>query len=121
MKLIGKLIIHFVANIVAILVASYFIAGFLFSGDLIALIITAGVFTLIQTFVRPILKLFFGPFIILTFGIFSFILNMIILYILDILSPELTIQGYIPLALGTLVISVVHIVISMAGKSVYKE
>ena len=121
MKIIGRIVIHLLANMVAILAVSYFVSGFLFSGDFVALAVTAGIFTLIQIFVKPILKLFFGPFIILTFGIFSIVLNMIILYVLDILSPELTIQGYIPLLLGTLIISITHIIVSMAGKWVYKS
>ncbi len=121
MKLIGKFIIHVIANMIALLAANYFVSGFSFSGDFYSLVVVSALFALIQMVIKPILRLFSGPLIVLTFGLFSIVVNAILLYILDILSSDLTIQGYVPLLLGTLIVSIAHMVISGAGRKVYKE
>lgn len=121
MKTLGKIIVHTLANAIAFLAANQFISGFSLSGDFIVLIITAFILTVAQVFVRPLLSLFFGPLILLSFGLFSIVINAGMLFILDRVSQELTIQGYIPLLLTTLLVSVAHIVIDMSGKWSYKN
>lgn len=121
MKTLGKLIILTAANTIAILAAAEFIVGFSFTGNFVALLITAVCLTAVQIFIRPLLSLIFGPLILLSFGLFSIIINAGLLFILDIVSPELTIQGYLPLLFTTLLVSVVHIVIDKGGNWGYKK
>jgi putative membrane protein len=116
MKFIGRLIFHIFTNAVALLVASYFVAGFSVSGGLVALAIAAIILTAINTFIRPILKLLLGPLVILTFGLFTIVINALSLYLLDLWSPAITIQGYLPLLLGTLIVSVVNAVLGLSAK-----
>ncbi|MEK7542728.1 MAG: phage holin family protein [Patescibacteria group bacterium] len=120
MGFFGKLALHVVANAIGISVANYFILGFSFSGDFIALIIAAIILTAIQTFLKPVLKLFFGPLIVMSLGLFIIVINAIILIILDFFSNELTIQGYLPLLYATLIISAINIIIGLAGKETKK-
>jgi putative membrane protein len=115
MKLLGEILLHIVGNAIAILIAREFIDGVSFVGNLIGLVTAAGVLTAIQFIVRPILKLFFGPLILLSFGLFILVINALTLYFLDFLSPELTIQGYWPLLLTTLVVSLANLVLNKAG------
>ena len=115
MKLLGEIVMHLVGNIIAILIAREFVVGVSFVGDLIGVATAAGVLTIIQFIVRPILKLFFGPLILLSFGLFIIVINALTLYFLDLLSPELTIQGYWPLLVTTLIVSLVNLVLNKAG------
>ncbi len=116
MKFIGRFIVHFLSNAVAIIVASYFVAGFSFSGDIMALAVAAVILTLINTFIRPVLKLLLGPLVILTFGLFTIIINALSLYLLDTLTTAITIQGYLPLLLATLIVSAVNAVIGLTTR-----
>jgi putative membrane protein len=116
MRFISRFIFHLFTNAVALLVAAYFVAGFTISGGLPALMMAAFILTLINTFIRPILKLLLGPFVILTFGLFTIIINALSLYLLDLWSPAITIQGYLPLLLGTLIVSVVNAILGLAAK-----
>lgn len=116
MKAIGKLIFSVFSNMVAIFATSYFITGFLFEGNFIDLLVAAAIFTAIHTFVEPLLKLIFGPLIFLTLGLFIFVINALGLYLLDIFSAALTIQGYLPLVIATLIIGIINYVISFSGK-----
>lgn len=118
MKLLGKLIFYAFSNVIAILVADYFVIGFNFAGNFIELLIAALILTLINLFIRPILKLLFGPVIVLTLGLFVIVINALTLYILDIFVTTLTIEGAIPLVVATLIFGLVNLIISYSGKSI---
>ena len=121
MKLIGRFIFHIFSNALAILAAAYFIKSFEFSGSFKALVITALILTAINTFIRPLLKLFFGPLIIITLGLFLIIINAISLYLLDLWSDSLKIQGFLALILSTFIISAVSLVINLTAKKAFKK
>lgn len=121
MKLIGKFIFHIFSNAIALLVAAYFVAGFTFRGTFLAMLATATILTLINIFIKPLLTFFMGPLIILTLGLFSLVVNAITLYILDIFSAPLTIQGYLPLLYGTLIVTAVNMVLEMLGRGMYSN
>ncbi len=116
MKLLGKLIFHIFSNAIAILAAAHFITDFTFTGNFIALLIAALMLTAINLILLPILKLILSPLIVLTFGLFILILNAAALYLLDILSESLIIQGLLPLLLATLLFSVINGLITFSAK-----
>ncbi|MFA6407507.1 MAG: phage holin family protein [Candidatus Paceibacterota bacterium] len=121
LRLISKVAFHIFSNTVALIVAAYFVVGFSLQGDIAAIAITAIILTGINTLIKPILKLFLGPLILLTFGLFSLVINAITLFILDFFSAPLTIQGYVPLIYGTLIVTAVNIVLAIAGRQIYKN
>jgi putative membrane protein len=116
MKFVGKIFISIVSNIIAIMASSYFIKDFIFEGDFMDLVITAIVFTLINLFLRPVLKLLFGPLIFLTMGLFIIIINSLTIYTLDIISTSLTIQGYLPLLISTIIFSIINSFINISAR-----
>lgn len=122
MKLIGGFIFSSIVNVVAILAADYFVSGFTFSGTFIELIIAAIIFAVINMIVRPIVKLFLGPFIVLTFGFFIIIINALMLYVLDIVSTPLTIDGgYLPLLFASLLMSVANLIANSGARLKFKS
>ena len=118
MKFITKILFRILSNALALFAAAYFIPGFSISGDKKNFLIVALILTAINLTIKPILKLFFGPFIILSLGFFLLVINAITLVILDFFSTNLTIQGYLPLLYGTIIISVVNMVLSLVGRTV---
>ena len=121
MKLIGRFIFHIFSNAIALLVAAYFVPGFTFRGDFVAILITAAILTLINIFIKPLFSFFFGPIIILTLGLFSIVINAATLYILDIFSAPLTIQGYLPLLYGTLIVTAVNMILEFISRRFHTE
>ena len=121
MKLIGRFIFHIFSNAIALLVAAYFVPGFTFRGDFLAILVTATILTLINIFIKPLFSFFFGPIIILTLGLFSIVINAATLYILDIFSAPLTIQGYLPLLYGTLIVTAVNMVLEFISRRFQTE
>ena len=122
MRFINHLILFFVSSLVGLLIASHFIAGFSVSNDLKALFIVSAALTLINVFVRPLLKLILSPVIILTLGLGIIIVNAIVLGLLTFLSPTgyVAISGLKALLFATLIVSFVNTVINFSAKSLFK-
>ena len=116
MRFIGRLFILAISNVVAVMASAYFIKDFLFEGDFLDLVITAAIFTVINLLFRPILKLLFGPLIILTMGLFIIVINALTIYALDILSAQITIQGYLALLIATIIFGVINTVANVSMK-----
>ena len=111
MKLVAKLIIRILANSAAIWVASHFIDGFSFSGNSRDWILAGLVLAVLNSLVRPILKLLTCPVIILTLGLFSVFINIFVLFLAEKILPNLQIDGFWPAFWGVIVISLVNYII----------
>lgn len=126
MKLIGRFIFHVFSNGIAILIAANLVVGFVFNGDLYGLAIAAVVLSIINTFIRPIVKMVLGPILVLTFGLFIIVINAISIFLVPYLlnalgfGSPIVIQGYLPLLFATLIISAVNLIVGFAAKMGYK-
>ncbi len=89
---------------------------------LIALAIVAFVFSLINTFVAPIVKTLSIPFIILTLGLFLLVINALLLLLTDWIAGKLDVSFYVEnfgwALLGAIVISVVNAVLGTFARRV---
>jgi len=120
-KFLSRLIFSFFSNLIALLIAVYFVVGFKIGPDFFDFILAAGVFTAINIFIRPILKLVLGPVIILTLGLGIFLVNILTLYLLDVILVNINIVGLKPLVYATLIISLVNIIINFSAKRTYAK
>lgn len=111
--LLFRLVFYFTANLIALLIISRFVAGFELAAQPANAIGAAVIFSLLNTYLRPLIKLIFAPFIIVTLGLFSLIINAGILYLLDIISENITISGLAPLGQATLIIAVFNVIIGI--------
>lgn len=77
---------------------SFYVLSLIFGGikypTIYILIYAAIIFSLLNIFVKPILKLLTFPINLITFGLFSSLLNVIILYLVTRLVPEFTIISF---------------------------
>lgn len=118
MKFIARLIVMVIANGVALLIASRFVPGFIIVTEpLRNLAIIAVILTVLNFFVKPVLKLFLGPFIVLTLGLALIAVNVLVLALLDFLSGDLTIQTIHALVFASLIIGVVNTLFHIAQRS----
>lgn len=115
-KLVGRAFFAVISNMIALYAAGTFISGFGVAGDLAALAGAGAILAVLNFLLRPLLKLFFGPLMVLTFGLFAVVVNALILYLLDMASGAVTIEGYVALVLGALVIGIVNAVLHVNTK-----
>jgi putative membrane protein len=120
-KFISHLILLFVSSLVGLLIASHFIAGFSVSNNIKALFIVSAALTLINIFIRPILKLVLSPIIFLTLGLGIILVNAVVLGVLVYLFPAyITISSLEALLFATLIVSFVNTVINFSAKFLFR-
>lgn len=107
LKILGK----FLVNIVAIILLGKFFSDFIIANGPLSYAIAAIVLTLVNVFIRPVLKLITFPFILITFGLFNIVLHIVILYITDALTPALSIGSTPTLVWASLILGIINSII----------
>jgi putative membrane protein len=117
MSFLIRIIVHIVANSIAILAADRLIPGFVFFGDWQDLLLAGAILGIINAILKPVLKLLALPVIFLTLGLFSIIINIALLYLAESLIPQLQIDGFWSAAGGVIIISIVNSLIMSIAKN----
>jgi putative membrane protein len=110
MKWLIKLIGAILANGLALLLAAYFISDFKLTSDYKEVAVIALILTALNFILKPVLKLILGPIIILTLGLGLILVNAIVLYILDILTKNLTIETTPALVFASVIVGVTNFI-----------
>lgn len=102
---------HLAANAFGIYAADYILSDFIFNGNFGDLLLISFFLSLIQFFIRPVLKIITFPIILVTFGIFNIFINIFLLWLLTLIVPPtiMTIIGFWTYALAAIIISAVNI------------
>jgi len=114
-------VIQLLINAAALYVAQLLVDGLDFdfseAGAWWEFLLVALIFGLVNTFLKPILRLLTLPITMVTLGLFLLVLNALLLLFVGWISSELalglTIDGFVPALLGSIVISLVSLVLSM--------
>lgn len=88
-----RLILQIIAGILGIWLSIKFVPGVDFIGEAKYFFLASVVLGLLNFFIRPILNIITLPLRVLTFGLFALVINMIIVWLLDLVFPELIIVG----------------------------
>lgn len=104
-----------------------------FGGDWWKLLAVALILALVNSYLKPILRILSFPITLMTLGVFAFVLNAILLLLVSFVSsqlglgftiggfpPEFTANSFIGALLGSLVISIVATLLGMlnAGRKI---
>lgn len=106
------ILISLASNLAALLIAERLITGFSVTHDWVGLAIVVVLLAVANSLILPILRFVLKPLIWLTLGILGFVLNGVLIYLVDIFSTGLTINGLVPLVLATVVIGATNATIS---------
>lgn len=122
MKWLGNLIFSYFSNLLALILAGQFIAGFVVvMSPFTNLLIAAATFTLINWLIRPLVKTLLSPVVFLTLGLFTLVINAGMLKLLDIWSVTVNLDTIESLIYGTLLITGVNIVLHFSAKILFKD
>ena len=109
-------VIQLLINAAALWVAELLLPGITFTGEWWMLLVVALIFGLVNTFVRPVLRILTLPITILTLGIFLLVINALMLLLTSFISGELglgfAVTSFVDALLGSVVISLVGIALS---------
>jgi putative membrane protein len=105
-----SLVLHLVLTAIAILIVAQVVGGVQVSGFGAALI-GALILGFVNAFVRPVMILLTLPLTIVTLGLFLFVLNAFMLWLVAALVPGFQISGFGAALLGSLLLTVLNILI----------
>lgn len=86
-------LISWVVSAVAIAIAAYILPGITVSG-VVAVILLALVLGIINTFIKPVLKVLTLPLTIMTLGLFSLVLNTLLIMLAAAIVPGVDIANF---------------------------
>ena len=117
MDRIVQLLINAAALYVAVLLVPNLDFAFEPEGAWLKFLLVALIFGLVNTFLKPILRILTLPITIMTMGLFLVLLNALLLMLTGAISNELslglTVGDFFAALLGAIVISIVGFVLSM--------
>jgi putative membrane protein len=115
-----------ISGVLGLWLAQKYVPGVTFSGPLFVLpkdaatfnaFLTSLTFTgillgILNTIVKPLLNKIAFPLRIITLNLFSFVIAMAMVWVVDLFSPELAIQGLKALFFTTLIVWLIHFLLS---------
>jgi putative membrane protein len=97
------------ANAVILGITGWLLSGVTFHGSTSALLIAAAVFGILNTLLKPIVKLLTFPLAILTLGIAWFFVSMLMLWLTDLLVGKFDIAGFWNYVWATIIVWLVNL------------
>ena len=73
---------------------SLVLPGLTFSRGFKGLILTVVILVLVDRLIKPVINLLFLPLNLITLGMFRWVTNVLVLYLVSLLSPDLIITGF---------------------------
>jgi len=109
-------LIKWLINTIAIMLAIKFVPGIGYRGEWWGMLLVGLIFGIVNTFIRPVVKLLTLPFLIVTLGLFTFITNAMMLSVTSWISGQFRlgfyVEGFRAAFIGALIISLASLVIS---------
>ena len=102
-----SILIRIVINAIAVWVAAKVIDGITLEGDLVRVLLVAGILGVVNALVKPLIILLALPAVVLSVGIALILINALMLLLTDYLTTALEIEDFLSAVLGALVISAV--------------
>lgn len=114
------LLLRIVVNALALLAVAYLVPGITVTGFVGALI-AAVVLGIVNAVLKPILIILSLPLEIITLGLFTFVINALLFWFVGQLGLGLTVTGFWPALIGSIVLSIVSLILSALVRSVEKS
>ena len=110
-------ILQVLVNAAALWVAELVVPNLDFVGEWWKLLVVAFIFGLVNTFLRPLLRIVTFPITVMTLGLFLLVINALLLLLTGAISAELdlgfVVGDFLAALLGSIVISLVGFVLSL--------
>ena len=108
-----NLVVRLFINAVALWGASEIVEGVVLTDEFTGVVVVAAIFGLVNALIKPVVSLLALPLLLLTLGLLTVVINALMLMLTAELTASLTVEGFWPALLGSLVISVVSFLLSI--------
>ena len=113
--------IRLIINAFALTGAAYFVDGIDLRGGYLDVLLVAFVFGLVNALVKPIVFFFSLPFLFFTLGLFYLVINGAMLLLTAELADNFAVRGIWPAVVGSVVISIISMLLSILLKDEMKK
>ena len=111
--MLARLALSWVLNIVVLAIVAGLMSGVTLNGSVGTLVIAAAVFGVLNTLLKPILKLLTFPLAIVTLGLAWFGVAMFVLWLTDVIVPSFDISGFWTLVGATIIVWAANLVLDL--------
>ena len=105
------LLLSWAGNVIVRGLSGWLLGGVTFHGSAWTVIVAAAVFGILNTILKPLLKLLTFPFAIVTLGIAWFFVSMFMLWLTVIIVPKFDIHGFWNYVWATVIIWVLNMIV----------
>jgi len=105
------LLVSWTANAIVLALTGWLLSGVTFHGSAWAVIAAAAVFGVLNTLLKPILRLLTLPFAIVTLGIAWFFVSMLMLWLTTLIVAKFDIDGFWNYVWATIIIWALNVVV----------
>ena len=109
--MIRWIVVSWVANAIVLGITAWILSGVTFHDSFWALVFAAAVFGILNTILKPILKLLTLPLAVITLGIAWFFVSMLMLWLTDLIVGKFDIHGFWNYVWATIIVWIVNIVV----------
>jgi putative membrane protein len=105
------ILFSWIANAAALGVAAWILSGVSVGDSFWTLVIAAAVFGVLNTILKPILKLITLPLAVITLGIAWFFVSLLMLWLTDVFVGKFDISGFWNYVWATIIVWIVNLVV----------
>ena len=111
--MLARLALSWVLNAVVLAIVAGLLSGVTFNGSVGSLVLAAAVFGVLNTLLKPLLKLLTFPLAIFTLGLAWFGVAMFMLWLTDAIVPDFDINGFWTLVWATMIVWAANLVFDL--------
>jgi len=105
------LVVSWAANAVVLAIAAGILSGVTFHGSFGALVLAAAVFGVLNTILKPILKLLTLPIAVITLGIAWFFVSLMMIWLTTLIVGKFDIDGFWNYVWATIIVWLANILV----------
>jgi putative membrane protein len=105
------LVVSWAANAVVLAIAAGLLSGVTFHGSFGALVLASAVFGVLNTILKPILRLLTLPIAIITLGIAWFFVSLMMIWLTTLIVPKFDIDGFWNYVWATIIVWLANILV----------
>ena len=111
--MIRYLLVSWAANAIVLGIAGWILSGVTFHGSAGTVIFAAAVFGVLNTILKPLVKLITLPLAIITLGIAWFFVSLLMLWLTTLIVPKFDIHGFWNYVWATIIVWALNIVMDV--------
>jgi putative membrane protein len=110
---LARLALSWLLNIAVLALVTWVFSGITYGGSAGTIVIAAAVFGILNTILKPILKLLTFPLAIFTLGLAWFGVAMLMLWLTDVIVPSFNISGFWTYVGATIVVWLANVALDL--------